>query len=187
MIQLDDAVSLAVNTEGDELLRLGFDIEGKICRVRFPTMNDYNDYVANCARFFGLLSEATGGNIEIPDDVLKELQDTERLTFFLAVMSKALVSNRLRTLCEEIFFNYLRPQIEGLEDRDARDYIMNNLGIDKICMLFVSIVLVNDWIKKKGIFIMTKVFQILELTASSNNSGKNKESLPINSGIPQSF
>src|SRR3990172_10992425 len=198
-IKLDDNIIKDVDVLGVEKLRLGLNCAGKTIYIRFPTYGNWDAFVTDTAQLLLILGQTTQ-NLNIP-----ELDHIDEKEFYnwAKLTSIVLRYKACRSLVEKIFFDYLRPEIEGLQfpkfpvredeyitDDDWREQCENSYRIEwlrkhlntaHVFQMFTSILYIEDWFKKKAILHLTATFP--ELTPQYS-----RDTLPKNITVPlQSF
>lgn len=138
-----------------EALRLNVDLpEGKILRFRWPTYGDWDSYCQDVGRLFLVLA-ATAENLRVGG--LLDL-DEESFGFWSLGAAAAIRSKKIKSLIEHVFFRYFRPEVTGVRRLFTKRWCRRNLGVDVVFKMFVSILLVEDWVKKNAQLILRAVF-----------------------------
>lgn len=182
-IILDDAIVKATNEDGSEKLRLGIKVDGHEVLVRFPSYGDWDFYVQDLAKLMLLLSK-TAADIEL--DV--ELVPDKYFPQWSFVVSEVLKIKQCRKLVDKIFFDYLKPDVEGI-DGDIRAWLGKHMEISHVYYMFQSILHIEEWLKKKAMEVVQKTFQIQTQPSSKDTSQKSLTSPPnpLEAGQPFAF
>jgi len=184
-VKLDDAIIKATNEDGEEKLRLSVKVDGKTVMARFPTVGNWDFYNSDVAKLLLMLS------ISMKDmEINPELISPEIFSDWAFVTSQAILSKKCTPLILQIYFKYLRPTVEGMEDVEPEKrerWIKDHMGIDAIFYIFVSILQIEDWLKKKASMVLRETFPNLIKQSSNATSQINSTQLPIKSAPSQSF
>jgi hypothetical protein len=159
---------------GEETLRLGFTVAGRQIECRFPVLGKWDKYTGEMAELFILLSQKLA-HLQIPDDYKEILEKANDKLGMWALLSAAVLKRtKLRDKVVRIFFKYLRPTSNGTKVN--RRWLMNNAPFDAVYRMFVAILSIDAWVKKKSTSILETVFKLV-LQSSSPKS----ESEPVGS------
>lgn len=184
-INLSDSLIKDVDSNGDEKLRFGIEVEGKQVLIKFPKLSQWDEYNEKMAILLMTLSQVAG-NMEMPDSI----EDLDESTFsgWAARAAIALKFKKAKELVEDIFFTYMGPEVQGLaKNQNPKNWLRKNMDISHIFIMFQSILQVDQWFKKKSLQTLGKIFPDLIQLSSKDISLKNTESAGKKSGIGQSF
>lgn len=166
-LKLDDTL-----VEAGKRLRLVDPVEGYEVQMRFPTYGDWDDYVNSVVRLLTLIGQSTR-NVELDYNSLSPAE----FVLWTELMSAVIKIKAVRAEIERIFYSHLRPIVVGLkypplpafepkpddpywgpdDHRDAftaeyqRRWLSKRLGFDHVFAIMQSILLVEDWFKKKAL------------------------------------
>lgn len=170
-ITLNDAIIKATDKEGEERLRLAVKVDGKEVLARFPTYGNWDFYVQDLAKLMVLLSQ-TAQDIEIDPEEVPEKYYPQ----WAYVMSHILRFKECRELIDRIFFDYLRPTVEGVED--VRAWCNEHMDASHLFYMFVSIMYIESWFKKKSLAVLEATFPSLIRPSLKDTSQKSMELAP---------
>lgn len=163
-----------IDENGNELLRLGIDVidrdteKAVNVQIRFPVLAKWDDYFNELAMLFHSMAQDFE-TMYIPDDMI-ELKDRQDFRIWAGLTKHALQVKLFQEQIKNLFFNYLDPIIEGKGMKYTKEFIMNNAPMDMIFQMFVAILCVEDWLKKKSIFLMGEIYQVqIKLSCSSTS------------------
>jgi hypothetical protein len=184
-IQPDKDIVLALDENGDELCKLAFEIDGKLCHFRTPILAKWQGFAKKYAQLLIILGQHAG-NLEVPDDKLEEYKNNESNILWKKLSALALTTNaETVNLVLDIFFNYLDGAIEGVKAKKGKtinekqiEWFKNHLRVEDIQKMFSAIINVDDLIKKNATFVLTTTYQ--------KSQGKNIENFSKKrAGFPQ--
>ena len=181
-IKLDDAIIKANDENGVEKLRLGVKIEGHDVLIRFPAYGDWDFYIQDLAKLLMILSRSIK-DVELNIDLVAE----EHFADWAAIVGEVIKFKSCRELIDKIFFNYLRPCVPTLESDDVKGWLRKNMDISHLFYIFVSIMHVEEWLKKKTHEVEKTTFPSLIQPSSTDTSPKKPESLSTQLEPGQSF
>ena len=183
-ISLDDAIIDATNEDGSEKLRLSMKVDGHDVLVRFPSYGDWDFFASDLARLFLIMSK-TASDIEMDIDFIPE----KHFPQWAFIVSQVLKIKECRKLVDKIFFEYLRPEVPGLEVEDQKKWLAKNMNQIHLFYMFQSILHIEDWIKKKALELVERTFQNLAQPSSRDTSAKNStpQQNPLEPGQPYVF
>lgn len=178
-ISLEDHIVKSVDENGDEKLRLAITIDDCEIFFRFPTLNKWDFYVSDTAKLLIMLAQ-TAGDIELNMDLVPE----EHFQDWAYIIAQSLNYKKCSDLIVKIITEYLRPEIILPDNVSIDDHIespsswlMSHMDMSQIFYLFVAILHIDEWLKKKSAEIVRKIFPKL-ITAFS------RDTLPKNSTSP---
>src|SRR5690606_27411153 len=155
-----------------ERLRIVSTVEGTPIYLRFPSYGKYNEFASAVSRLY-LLMSSYAQNIMTAELINF---DQEQFQVWASLAAVALQVKKPQKLIENIIFKYLRPEIPRFSSFYNRWYgkywMRNNMGIDTIVSLLATILLVDNWSKKKSNLILAKTFQQLTSSLSPVQSEK---------------
>jgi len=183
-INLDDAIILATDKDGNELLRLEIKVDDVLIHVRFPAYGKWDLFIKSVGELFAHMANYAE-NVEIPDDIFTILNEKQQFLVWTQIMQVALQPKRLSPMIESIFFDYLRPTVDGKPL--LKEWARDNIGVDAIFRMFVAILCVDQWLKKNGRFILTAIFQISPTAASLAGFQKKQDTIITKSNNFQPF
>ena len=169
-VVLDDAIIKALDEEGEERLRLAITVAGKQVLCRFPTYGDWDFFIEDLSKLMILISR-TGGDIEIHSDIVSE----EYFEKWAYILSQVLLFKECKELIEKIFFTYLRPEVEGLEE-DIKEWMRSNVEAHFLFYMFTTIMQVEYWFKKKALSAVEILAPMLVQQSLKDTSPKNSTS-----------
>jgi hypothetical protein len=184
-IKPDKDIILALDENGDELCKLAFEIDGKLCHFRTPILAKWQGFAKKYAQLLIILSQHAG-NLQVPEDKVEEYKNNEDNILWKKLSALALTSNdETINLVMDIFFNYLDGAIEGVKlteqelkhnkkikkkskKEDVKEitinekqmqWFRNHLRIEDVQKMFSAILCVDDLIKKNATFMLQTTYQ----------------------------
>lgn len=184
-IQPDKDIVLALDEDGNELCKLAFEVDGKLCHFRTPVLAKWQGFAKKYAQLLIILGQHAP-NLEVPDDKLEEYKNNESNILWKKLSALALTTNaETINLVLDMFFNYLDGAIEGVKPTEKElkqnkkiknkskkedikqitinekqiEWFKNHLRMEDIQKMFSAIINVDDLIKKNATFILTTTYQ----------------------------
>ena len=183
-ITLDDAIIKATDEQG-ERLRLAVKVAGRDVLIRFPTYWNWDFYYEDCYKLFLMLSRYAG-DVQLNMELIPQ----EYFPQWAFIVSQVMAIKQPRLLVDKIFFQYLRPEVEGLEIPEkyknepkimqeyVEDWLRQHMETTHLFYMFQSILLIDHWFKKKSIEILEKIFPKQIQPSSKDTSEGNIMSPP---------
>lgn len=173
-INLDDSVILDSDSSGDDLLRFGFEIEGKLVKIRMPAYGKWDRYYQAVANLYSELSKING-NLERPESFINTLKGQDEYRNWFDTMAFLLRVPKIVHKVENIFFRYLRPHIDGVIriKYAQKKWLRNNLQMDHLVKIFALCLSPDDLIKKNTIAGLQRIYRVSPKLVSSQESPKN--------------
>lgn len=175
-VKLDDAIIKATSDDGVERLRLSVKVDGHEVYIRFPAWGDYDFYKEDLAKLMLIIAK-TAGNVEIDPD---KIENNQSITQWSYIMSQILGFAPTHKLISKIFYGYLRPTVSGDVD-DPEKWLKQHLDVSHIIYIFVAIMHLEGWIKKKSMEVLQAMGLNLTQPLSKEDSAKNLTSTKANS------
>jgi hypothetical protein len=178
LVDLPDHVVLHRDHDGDHTLRMGIRVRDRQTRALytvefdFPTLDDWDDYQTECAKFFGMIG-SDFPDIALPDDVRAAIESGD-YKLWAAVVSSAFRVKVFRDLVRNILFRYLDPYVIGLQpageahDPDRhRAWVSRNLNMNQCVHAFAMVLAIDDSLKKNGRAALERIFHLVTSPRSS--------------------
>ena len=153
-VQLDDAIIKATNDDGTERLRLGVKVEGHDVYIRFPAWEDVDLYKQDLSKLLFILGKTAGYDIELDVEKVIDMDKFQEWAYF---MSQALRFSPCNNLLSKIFFTYLRPEVPTIDETDYKKWLKKHLDINQVVYVLISILHMEDWLKKKAMEELAKM------------------------------
>jgi len=165
---LDDDIILATNEDGEELLRFEVNWSGQPIRVRYPRHGVWDSYCKDIALLLRKMSSAAD-DVNLPD-LYKDVGHIEEIEHGRQLISKkrwqdwallqAAVINQkaIAKDVERIFFEYLRPEIEGKTDEQSAIILRETAPLDALVRMFCALLVPDQMLKKNTKFLVSQIF-----------------------------
>lgn len=172
-IELEDFVIMENDKNGEETLRLAIEAEGRQVKFRFPRWGKWDRYADDMYSLMLALS-VTVEDIEISN--ISDF-DLEKFSHWSTLLCSALQYRKVSETVEKIFFTYLNPKVKGVLWFRTRAWCKRNLGMDAVFQMFIAILFVDDFIKKKAKLSLQKMLQKVTQQQSTLASMKKPDGL----------
>lgn len=184
---LDDDLILAVDESGAELLRLEFRVmdrntrETRYVRIQFPAEQEFEAFRTAVSEWILSIAAFAPGAV-VPED-WEELQTQVDLYKLWVKMTTPLFYHRpIRQSGMDIVFKYLKPYVldgdslEGtgtLIEKSAL-WLRGHVAIHTSMRMLQVILLVDDFVKKNAIYLLTTIYHLAIQSPSTVESQKSK-------------
>lgn len=170
--ELEDDQILATDDTGDELLHFAVSWSGKTVRVRYPTFGKWESFCKDVLAILDGIGNGLG-QIDIDDarDDPEEWQDLcGRFLFLKNVYPKI----------QTAFFKYLRPTVDGLDEKQSRAWLESNAPLDSVVRMFCALLAPQQMLKKNVKFALNLICpgsqdQLSTPISTNNGAGPKSE------------
>lgn len=186
---IEDSLILDTDSKpGEEKLRLGFEVEGKEVKIRFPPYGKWDLFVDSFYKLLTLFAASAEG---LKASGLNNL-NMQQFEVWSQVTAIILRTKKAQKMVEYIFFKFLRPSLDNMNSKKLKRWARKNLGTDVIVQMFSCILNCNDYLKKKSISDLKMILQRATQSPSFQQSEKSsdghlKTSMPLQSSSYVSF
>jgi len=182
-MELEDALILDSNEDGTEKLRLRCRIDSHYIDFRFPGYSSLDKFIDNVYTLFIRLAYSAN------DIGIDNFGETDKFQEWAILASNALKLKKVSKLVEHIFFRYLKPELPHIWNLPILNkwYCRRHLRIDATLQMFIAIMHVDDWIKKKMTFELQTMFQRVTAQPSMQKLQKKQDGQSTKSTTDRRF
>lgn len=173
--QLPDDSVLAVDDDGNGLIRLALEIRERKTRIvrtvefDFPTLGDWDQYQRDCAEVFQILAVGVP-DLWIPESMEKARQDPQGYRDWAAVMSVSCRQSSVAGRLLDIVTTYLDPMMQDDVGCDGSTWVKQHMTPGQAVEMLALILLVEEMIQKKTKYSLIRVFRLVTALPSSPSS-----------------
>lgn len=183
--KFEDWMVFETDDEGKELHSLEFSVRERgsgrpgIIRtvyVNFPASDKFDEFVEKFGGWSAALAEYYSDLFVYPDEITEILRSGPGMQVWAIQTYYVLRIKFFRDGMRDLFYDCLDPEVDGMNLEESRAWLGRHAGIDKVYHMFLSVALVDEWLKKNATYALETRYQIPRQSGSFNMSRKKADS-----------